>query len=89
MNSDTTRTAHPEVHEKQLEVPMSGDDYDVCTKLLRRLLYAELIHAYWWHEETSTAYIHYSTKAEGARLPNNDDESESVEEPENVSSKNG
>jgi hypothetical protein len=72
MNSDTTESATFEVQEKHLEVPMSGDDYEVCTKLLRRLLCAELIHAYWWHEETSTTYIHYSAKVDHEGLPNDE-----------------
>jgi hypothetical protein len=78
-----------EVDDRHLEVAMSGDDYDVCTKLLRRLLYAELIHGYWWHEETSTAYIHYSAKAEDERLPSDDDEARGNKETSNLQSESG
>jgi hypothetical protein len=90
MTSDTRKTATSEVHERHLDVPMSGDDYDVCTKLLRRLLYAELIHGYWWHEETSTAYIHYSARAEIEELSEDDDnKAKRVEETKIVPSESG
>jgi hypothetical protein len=89
MNSDTAKTAAFEAQEKHLEVPMSGDDYEVCTKLLRRLLNAELIHAYWWQEETSTAYIHYSAKVDHEGLPNDDDNVRGVEETKDVTSGSG
>jgi hypothetical protein len=89
MTSDTTKTATSEVQEKHLEVPMSGDDYDVCTKLLRRLLYAELIHAYWWHEETSTAYIHYGAKVDNEGLQNDDDKVKGVGKTKDLPSGSG
>jgi hypothetical protein len=89
MNSDTAKTAAFEAQEKHLEVPMSGDDYEVCTKLLRRLLNAELIHAYWWHEETSTAYIHYSAKVDNEGLPSDGDDIKEVEETKTVLSESG
>jgi hypothetical protein len=89
MNSDTTNTATSEQQEKHLEVSMSGDDYEVCTKLLRRLLEAELIHAYWWHEETSTTYIHYSARVNHEGLPNDDDKVRGVEGTKDVPLESG
>lgn len=78
----TTNTTNPNGHvslERHITVPMSGDDYDICTPLLRRLAMAEVIHAF-SYEETMTpegALIYYMAKPEEERSQNeNDDDGE-------------
>lgn len=53
--------------ERVLEIPMSGEDYETCTTgtgLLQQILFAGLIHAYMYGEETKAAYLYYKIRVE-------------------------
>jgi len=53
--------------ERVLAVPMSGDDYEICTigtGLLRQIAFSELIHAFSYEEETAAATLYYRTRVE-------------------------
>lgn len=50
--------------ERIIAVPMSGDDYDICTPLLRRLCHAEIIYAFAYEETLSAATIYYTARPE-------------------------
>ena len=55
--------------EKILEIPMSGDDYDVYTTgtgLLRQVMFAGLISAFFYEE--GTAYLSYTARVEEGSL---------------------
>lgn len=73
--------------EKVLEIPMSGDDYDTCTTgtgLLRQIMFAGLINAFFYEE--GTAYLSYTIRvgpAEGNLLQGSG-EDEQAEEFERV-----
>ena len=57
--------------ERVLEIPMSGEDYETCTTgtgLLQQILFAGLIHAYMYGEETATAYLYYKIKVKEGSL---------------------
>lgn len=54
--------------ERVLEIPMNGDDYDICTTgtgLLRQIMFAGLINAFFYQE--GTAYLSYIVRV-GAKL---------------------
>lgn len=55
-------------------IPMSGDDYDICTPLLRRLANAEVIHAFSYEETISAATIYYTARPEEERPSHNDND---------------
>lgn len=56
--------------ETHVMVPMSGEDYDTCTELLRQLLCSGAIHSYQYDETTSSAIIyHFAKVEEGDELP--------------------
>jgi hypothetical protein len=62
--------------EKVLEIPMSGEDYEICTMgtgLLRHLSFAGLIHAYTYAEETKAAYLYYKIRVEEGSLEGKDE----------------
>ena len=50
--------------ETHVMVPMSGNDYDTCTELLRRLLYSGAIHSYQYDDTTSSAIVYHFAKVE-------------------------
>lgn len=50
--------------ETYVMVPMSSDDYDTCTELLRRLLCSGAIHSYQYDDTTSSAIIYHFKKVE-------------------------
>lgn len=57
--------------ERVLEIPMSGEDYQTCTTgtgLLQQILFAGLIHAYMYGEETKAAYLYYKIKVKEGSL---------------------
>ena len=62
--------------EKVLEIPMSGEDYETCTTgtgLLQQILFAGLIHAYTYAEETKAAYLYYKIRVEEGLLEGKDE----------------
>ena len=63
MTTNTTSSAH-EMTEKVVVVPMSGDDYDTCTELLKRLLYSGAIHAFAYEDTISSATIYHIAKVD-------------------------
>lgn len=80
MTTEPTKTFVHELTESHLMVPMSGDDYDTCTELLRRLLYSGAIHAYLYDDTTSSAIIYHFAKVEKEEPPNDDNEARRVED---------
>lgn len=57
--------------ERVLEIPMSGEDYKICTTgtgLLQQIAFAGVIHAYMYGEETKAAYLYYKIKVEEGSL---------------------
>lgn len=66
--------------EQVLAVPISGDDYDICTPLLRRLAHAEIIHAFSYEESISAATIYYAARPDEEGPPNSGDDAGQVEE---------
>lgn len=72
--------------DKVLEVSMSGDDYETCTTgtgLLQQILFAGLIHAYTYEDETAAAYLYYRLKV-GEKAFQGDSEDEQAEKPKSV-----
>lgn len=53
---------------------MSGDDYDICTPLLRRLANAEVIHAFSYEETESAATIYYTARSEEDKSQNDEND---------------
>ena len=53
-----------------ISAPMSGDDYDICTPLLRQLANAEVINSFSYEETISAALIYYTARAEQETLSN-------------------
>jgi hypothetical protein len=80
MNTKPTKTFVHELTEKHLLVPMSGNDYDTCTELLRRLLNSGAIHAYLYDDTTSSAIVYHFAKVEEEEPPNDDNEAKDVED---------
>jgi len=74
MSTNTTNSKTPESFERMISVPMSGDDYDICTPLLRQLANAEVIHAFIYEETISAATIYYTAKPEEENSPNDDND---------------
>ena len=63
MTTNTTSSAQ-DMTEKIVVVPMSGDDYDTCTELLKRLLYSGAIHAFAYEDTISSATIYHMAKVD-------------------------
>lgn len=80
MATNTARTITHTFTEQVLAVPISGDDYDICTPLLRRLAHAEIIHAFSYEESISAATIYYAARPDEEGPPNSGDDAGQVEE---------
>lgn len=53
---------------------MSGDDYDTCTELLKRLLYSGAIHAFAYEDTISSATIYHMAKVDEEEKIDNADQ---------------
>lgn len=74
MTTNMTNSEEPESFERMVSVHMSGDEYDICTPLLRRLANAEVIHAFSYEETISAATIYYTAKPEEEKPPHDDND---------------
>lgn len=64
MTTNTTSSAH-DLKGRVVIVPMSGDDYDTCIELLKRLGVSGAIHAFAYDDTISSPTIYHMAEEEG------------------------
>jgi hypothetical protein len=80
MATNTTNSSTHTSTERFLAVPMSDDDFDICTPLLRRLAHAKIIHASSYEETMSAATISYIKRPDEETPPRSSEIADQVEE---------